>query len=102
VPTNRWFPLRQPATAWAFRGAVAASFLVALGAWWWLNPSVIWCTGFRADYGWIELPAFDGKGYPVHERGTSPVEGLYFLGLPWLYTRAVPLSVLPGRHAWFT
>jgi putative flavoprotein involved in K+ transport len=48
--------------------------------------SVIWCTGFRADYGWIELPAFDGKGYPVHERGTSPVEGLYFLGLPWLYT----------------
>ncbi len=48
--------------------------------------SVIWCTGFRADYGWIELPAFDGKGYPVHERGTSPVDGLYFLGLPWLYT----------------
>ena len=48
--------------------------------------SVIWCTGFRADYAWIELPAFDGKGYPCHERGTSPVEGLYFLGLPWLYT----------------
>jgi putative flavoprotein involved in K+ transport len=48
--------------------------------------SVIWSTGYRADYGWIELPAFDGKGAPSHERGASPVEGLYFLGLPWLYT----------------
>ena len=34
----------------------------------------------------IELPAFDGKGYPVHQRGISPVDGLHFLGLPWLYT----------------
>jgi putative flavoprotein involved in K+ transport len=48
--------------------------------------TVIWATGYHADYGWIELPAFDGKGYPGHERGVTAVEGLYFLGLPWLYT----------------
>jgi putative flavoprotein involved in K+ transport len=48
--------------------------------------TVIWATGFRTDYGWIELPIFDGRGYPVHKRGVSAAEGLYFLGLPWLYT----------------
>jgi putative flavoprotein involved in K+ transport len=48
--------------------------------------SVIWCTGFRRDYGWIRVPAFDGTGYPVHERGVSRVPGLYFLGLPWQHT----------------
>ena len=32
------------------------------------------------------FPQFDGKGYPTHERGITSVEGLYFLGLPWLYT----------------
>jgi putative flavoprotein involved in K+ transport len=48
--------------------------------------TVIWCIGFSADYRWIELPVFDGKGYPSHERGVTTAAGLYFLGLPWLYT----------------
>jgi putative flavoprotein involved in K+ transport len=48
--------------------------------------SVIWSTGFRTDYGWIEVPIFDGRGYPVHKRGVTAAEGLYFLGLPWLHT----------------
>jgi putative flavoprotein involved in K+ transport len=48
--------------------------------------TVIWATGFAPDYGWIDLPAFDGKGTPCHERGVTPVPGLYFLGLPWQYT----------------
>jgi putative flavoprotein involved in K+ transport len=48
--------------------------------------TVIWSTGFRTDYGWIEVPIFDGRGYPVHERGVTAAAGLYFLGLPWLYT----------------
>jgi len=48
--------------------------------------SVIWCMGFATDYSFIELPAFEDSGYPKHERGVSPVPGLYFLGLPWLYT----------------
>lgn len=48
--------------------------------------SVVWCMGFASDFGWLEAPAFDGRGKPVHERGVCPVEGLYFVGLPWLYT----------------
>jgi len=48
--------------------------------------AVVWCIGFHADYRWIEIPVFDGKGYPSHQRGVSSAPGLYFLGLPWLYT----------------
>lgn len=48
--------------------------------------TVIWCTGFESDFGWIKIPVFDGKGYPGHDRGVTDVKGLYFLGLPWLYT----------------
>jgi putative flavoprotein involved in K+ transport len=48
--------------------------------------SVIWCTGYQFDFSWIKLPVFDGKGYPGHERGITAIQGLYFLGLPWLYT----------------
>ncbi len=48
--------------------------------------TVVWCTGFRSDYRWLEVPIFDGRGYPVHLRGVTAVGGLYFLGLPWLHT----------------
>jgi putative flavoprotein involved in K+ transport len=48
--------------------------------------TIVWSTGFASNFRWIELPAFDGKGYPTHERGITSVAGLYFLGLPWLYT----------------
>jgi putative flavoprotein involved in K+ transport len=48
--------------------------------------SIVWAIGFRADYRWIDLPAFDGRGHPTFKRGVSPVPGLYFLGLPWLNT----------------
>lgn len=48
--------------------------------------SVIWCIGYRADYGWIDAPVFNGRGYPAHVRGVTPQPGLYFIGLPWLHT----------------
>jgi putative flavoprotein involved in K+ transport len=48
--------------------------------------SVIWSMGYRTDYSWIEVPVFDGKGYPSHERGVTSFPGVYFLGLPWQYT----------------
>lgn len=44
---------------------------------------VIWATGFRQDYGWLELDIFDAAGRPRHQRGVSPEPGVYFLGLPW-------------------
>jgi putative flavoprotein involved in K+ transport len=48
--------------------------------------AIVWCIGFRTDYGWIDLPVFNGRGQPAHVRGVTPVPGVYFLGLPWLYT----------------
>ena len=48
--------------------------------------SVIWATGFGRDHRWIELPIFDGRGYPTHVRGVTSRPGLYFLGLPWQHT----------------
>lgn len=48
--------------------------------------AVVWSTGYQSDFSWIEIPVFDGKGYPGHQRGVTGVRGLYFLGLPWLYT----------------
>jgi putative flavoprotein involved in K+ transport len=48
--------------------------------------SVVWCTGFRQDFGWVDLPVFTGRGAPVHARGVTAAPGLYFLGLPWLWT----------------
>jgi putative flavoprotein involved in K+ transport len=58
--------------------------------------NVVWCTGFRTDFGWIHLPVFDGAGNPRHVRGVVDAEpGLYFLGLDFLYSASS--SVLPGR-----
>lgn len=48
--------------------------------------SVIWSIGYRGDFRWIDVPVFDGRGYPGHYRGVTPSPGLYFLGLPWLHT----------------
>ena len=48
--------------------------------------TVIWSTGYHTDFSWIDVPVFDGKGYPGHARGVTTAQGLYFLGLPWLYT----------------
>lgn len=48
--------------------------------------SVVWSIGFAADYSWLQAPVFDGRGQPVHRRGVTPVDGLYFLGLPWQNT----------------
>jgi putative flavoprotein involved in K+ transport len=42
---------------------------------------VIWATGFRSDYSWIQLPVFDEQGGPVHRRGVTKSPGFYFLGM---------------------
>jgi len=49
--------------------------------------TIIWATGFTADFSWIHLPIFDLDGAPLHQRGVSPVPGLYFIGFPWLSKR---------------
>jgi putative flavoprotein involved in K+ transport len=63
-------------------------------------PNILWCTGFRTDFGWIDLPAFDEDGRPLHERGVvESVPGLYFAGL--LFQYSLSSDVLPngGRDA---
>ncbi len=53
--------------------------------------SVVWATGFRTDYCWIDIPGVVADGTVVHRRGVSVVPGLYFLGLPWQHTRGSAL-----------
>jgi putative flavoprotein involved in K+ transport len=61
--------------------------------------NVIWCTGFRNDYGWIRPPLpLDADGFPEQRRGTvASSPGLYFVGLPFLHSFASMLIVGAGR-----
>ena len=57
--------------------------------------NVVWCTGFNPGFSWIDLPAFDAGGAPMHRRGiVSAVPGLYFIGLNFLY--AVSSTTIHG------
>jgi putative flavoprotein involved in K+ transport len=50
--------------------------------------SVVWATGFRPDYGWLNVPVVDAKGNLRHEGGVvAESPGLYALGLPVLRRR---------------
>lgn len=49
--------------------------------------TIIWATGFKGNFNWLNLPVIDDEGNPIHQRGISPVEGLYFMGFPWLSSR---------------
>jgi putative flavoprotein involved in K+ transport len=53
--------------------------------------AVVWATGYRSDYSWIEAPVLDADGRPRHHRGVTEVPGLYFLGLYWQHTRGSAL-----------
>jgi putative flavoprotein involved in K+ transport len=57
--------------------------------------NVVWCTGFRYEFSWIDLPIFAESGEPIHERGVVPsAPGLYFVGL--VFQTAATSDVLPG------
>ena len=47
--------------------------------------SIIWATGFRPDFSWIDAPVLGADGFPVHRRGVSDVPGLYFVGQRFQY-----------------
>ena len=49
--------------------------------------SIIWTTGFTGDFSYLKLPVFNETGILRHTDGISDIEGLYFLGLPWLRKR---------------
>ncbi len=57
-----------------------------------LEPAaVIWATGFRRDYGFLDVPVLDAGGLPIHVRGVTGSPGLFFLGMPWQHTRGSAL-----------
>lgn len=50
--------------------------------------TILWATGFKYDFSWLQVDAFDEDGLPFHKRGISAENGIYFLGLPDLTNRA--------------
>lgn len=50
--------------------------------------TIIWATGFKFDFSWLDVDAFHEDGTPFHKRGISSERGIYFLGLPELTNRA--------------
>lgn len=62
--------------------------------------SVVWCTGFRPDYAWIDLPVTDADGWPAIKRGAAvKAPGLWFLGVPFLSGFTSMLVLGAGRDA---
>ena len=62
--------------------------------------NVVWCTGFRHDFAWIDLPVFDAGDQPRHDRGVvAEAPGLYFVGLFFLSSITSALLGGVGRDA---
>jgi len=53
--------------------------------------AVVWATGYRPDYSWLDVPVTDGESRVRHRRGVTDLPGLYFLGLYWQWTRGSAL-----------
>ena len=54
--------------------------------------AIIWATGYRSDYSWIDIPAIKGAdGAIIHRRGVTAAAGLFFVGIPWQHTRGSAL-----------
>jgi putative flavoprotein involved in K+ transport len=63
--------------------------------------SVVWCSGFRYDFGWVKLPILNDAGEPLHVRGVTQYPGLYFLGLRRTYALSSALLAGVGNDAAF-
>ena len=62
--------------------------------------AVVWCTGFRPDFSWIELPVLGVDGYPLHRRGiASGAAGIAFLGMRFQYRMSSALLGGVGEDA---
>jgi putative flavoprotein involved in K+ transport len=49
--------------------------------------TIIWATGFRPDYSWLNLPVLNGRGRLVHDGGVVSAPGVYAMGLPFMRKR---------------
>jgi putative flavoprotein involved in K+ transport len=63
--------------------------------------AVVWATGFRPDYSWLDIPGALVDDTVANERGITAVPGLSILGLPWLHTRgSALLGYVKDDAAW--
>ena len=63
--------------------------------------SIIWATGFKYNYDWIDLNITNERGFPVHKRGVTKYEGFYFMGLQWMHTSKSAQFIGVGEDAEF-
>ena len=49
-----------------------------------VSKTVIWTSGYRPAFDWIEAPVIDDLGLPIQADGATPVPGVHFIGTPWL------------------
>lgn len=75
APVQRYVPTRVPTAPRLSMDLAAEGF-----------GAVLWATGYRPDFNWLELPVFDRKGNLKHDGGVV-AEGLYAMGLPYLRQR---------------
>jgi putative flavoprotein involved in K+ transport len=61
--------------------------------------TIVWATGFRPDYSWLDLPVLDRKGYVRHDGGVVDAPGMYLLGMPFLRRRKSSLIDGVGQDA---
>jgi putative flavoprotein involved in K+ transport len=61
--------------------------------------AIVWATGYRPDFGFVDLPVFDDQGQPIQRQGVTPIPGLYFVGLEWLHTPKSGLLLGVGEDA---
>jgi putative flavoprotein involved in K+ transport len=61
--------------------------------------TIIWCTGFRPDYGWLEVPVLDHKRMIRHDGGITASPGLYLMGAPFMRRRKSTLIDGAGDDA---
>jgi putative flavoprotein involved in K+ transport len=61
--------------------------------------SVLWATGYRPDFSWIDLPVADDLGWPRQQRGVAEHPGLFFVGVHWLHKRKSALLLGVGEDA---
>ena len=66
-----------------------------------LRPdNIVWCTGFRYDFSWIDIDVFDDEGAPRHRRGiVEDAPGLYFVGLLFQFSLASDVVTGVARDA---
>ena len=61
--------------------------------------TVLWATGFRPDYSWLDVPVLDRKGHILHDGGVVEAPGMYLIGIPFLRRRKSSLIDGAGDDA---